>query len=170
MFDFEGKIRPFNRQLVRSICIWTRFPSQTEIVPSPELVPVCLGYGEHPSHWAKALQRSRFEKVTHLVVEGEMVGSAPTALLGMPAEVQKSIEKMLSREKDSSFVPHLTMRGFGWNEYEKFPGGWEIVTDQWDSYKEEIKGMEEELRDGLEYSDTEWAFDTGEVEDSDEES
>jgi hypothetical protein len=169
MFDFEGKIRASNRQLIRSICIWTRFPSHTEIVPSPEGVPV-WEYEEYPSHWAKALQLSRFEKVTHLVVEGEMVGSAPTALLGMPVELQKSIEKMLSREKDLPFVPRLTMRGFGWNEHEKFPGGWEIVTDQWDSYKEEMRGMEEEFRDGLEYSDTEWAFDIGEVEGSDEES
>jgi hypothetical protein len=30
--------------------------------------------------------------------------------------------------------------------------------------------MEEEFRDGLEYSDTEWAFDIREVEGSDEES
>ena len=38
-FGFEGKIRAVNRQLICSICIYTRFPSQTEIVPSPELVP-----------------------------------------------------------------------------------------------------------------------------------
>jgi hypothetical protein len=169
MFDFEGKIGASNRKLIREICIYTRFPSQTEIVPSPEGVPV-WEYEEFPSHWAKALQRSRFGNVTHLVVEGEMVGSAPTALLGMPVEFQKSIEKMLSRERDSLFVPRLTMRGFGWREGEKFPKGWEIVTDQWDSYKEEMRGMEEELWDGLEYSDTEWAFDIGEAEDSDEES
>jgi hypothetical protein len=128
MFGFEGSIRALNRQLIRSISVYTRFPSQTEIVPSPELVPA-WEYEEYPSHWAKALQRSRFEKVTHLVVEGEMVGSAPTGLLAMPADLQKSIEKMLSREKDSPFVPRLTMRGFGWSEGDKFPDGWEIVTD-----------------------------------------
>ena len=39
-------------------------------------------------------------------------------------------------------VPHLSLTGFREEEREKFPKSWEVVMDQWDSYKDEIRGMQ----------------------------
>ena len=57
-----------------------------------------------------------------------------------------------------------TLKGFGWNKHEKFPRDWEIVTDQWEDYKKEMEGLEDELREDSKYSVTRWGlggFDIG---------
>ena len=68
---------------------------------------------------------------------------APTDLLLMPEDLQHFIEGFLGRVADGE-VPRLSLTGFR-EEREKFPESWEVVMDQWDDYKDENRGVQEEL-------------------------
>lgn len=140
--DFEEQIGASNRQLIRSVCIFMRF--EDEEAASPELLPISE-YDSVPPHWVKALQQCRLEKVIRLEVQGMMFTSGGVSLLSMPANLQQSIDEILSREKDTLLIPRLTLRGFGSQEFKKFPENWEIITDQWEAHEKEQEGLGEEL-------------------------
>lgn len=69
---------------------------------------------------------------------------APTNLLLMPEDLQHFIEGFLGRVAGGE-VPGLSLTGFQEEERDKFPESWEVVMDQWDDYKDEIRGVQEEL-------------------------
>jgi hypothetical protein len=65
-------------------------------------------------------------------------------MLFMPEDLHQFIEGFLGRVADRE-VPRLSLTGFREEEREKFPKSWEVVMDQWNFYKNEIRRMQEEL-------------------------
>lgn len=100
----------------------------------------------------------------HLGIEAEMLSSTSLFLLSMPKDLQEFIEEVLGRVIGDE-VPRLSLTGFREEEREKFPKRWEVVMNQWDSYKDEIRGTQRGLE---EYPDTQWKFDLGSFEDEEE--
>ena len=149
LFAFEKQIGPENCKRVREICIWTRFPRGDEAILDPEDLPQSE-YDSFPSHWIAALAACGLEKIVHLGIEAEVLFSTSNSLLCMPKDLQEFIEGFLGRVAENE-VPRLLLRGFWEEERKIFPKRWEVVMDQWDSYKDEIRGMQLELE---EYSDT----------------
>jgi hypothetical protein len=107
-------------------------------------------YDSVPSYWIAALKACGLEKIVHLGIEAEMLFSTSLSLLFMPKDLQEFIEEFLGKVADDE-VPRLSLTGFREEERERFPKRWEVVMDQWDSYKDEIRGMQRELE---EYPDT----------------
>lgn len=163
LFAFEEQIGFENRKRVREICIWARFPKRDEVILDPKDL-LQSEYDSVPSHWIAALKACRLEKIVHLGIEAEMLFVGPLSLLPMPKDLQEFIEEFLGRVTGDK-VPRLSLTGFRDEEREKFPKKWEVVMDQWDSYKNEIEGMRRELE---EYPDTQWTFDPGSFEDGEE--
>jgi hypothetical protein len=94
------------------------------------------------SHFQFCVSRARFEtRSVHLGIEAEILFFAPTALLLMPEDRQQFIEEFLGRVVGGE-VPRLSLTGFR-EEREKFPKRWEFVMDRLDSYKDEIRGMQD---------------------------
>lgn len=163
MFAFEEQIGFENRKRVREICIWARFPKTDKVILDPKDL-LRSEYDSVPSHWIAALKACRLEKIVHLGIEAEMLFAGSLSLLPMPKDLQEFIEEFLGRVTGDK-VPQLSLTGFRDEEREKFPKKWEVVMDQWDSYKDEIEGMRRELE---EYPDTQWTFDSGSFEDGEE--
>jgi hypothetical protein len=163
LFAFEEQIGFESRKRVREMCIWTRFPGRDEVVLDPKYL-LRSEYDSVPSHWIAALKACGLKKIVHLGIEAEMLFSTSLSLLFMPKDLQEFIEEFLGRVADNE-VPRLSLTGFWEKEREKFPKRWEVVMDQWDSYKDEIRGMQRELE---EYPDTQWTFDPGSFEDEEE--
>lgn len=163
LFDFEKQIGLENCKRVREICIWIRFPRGDEAILDPEYLPRSE-YDSLPSHWIAALAACGLEKIVRLGIEAEMLSSNPYFLLSMPKDLQKFIEGFLGRVAEDE-VPRLSLRGFREEEREKFPKRWEVVMDQWDCYKDEIRGMQLELE---EYSDTQWTLNLGSFEEEED--
>ena len=80
----------------------------------------------------------------HLGIGAEKLFLAPSALLLIPEDLQQFIEGFLGRVVGGE-VPHLSLTGFREEEREKFPKSWEVVMDQWDSYKDEIRRMRKSM-------------------------
>jgi len=156
LFAFEDQIGFESRKLVREICIWTRFPGIDEVVLDPKYLQRSE-YDSVPSHWIAALKACGLKKIVHLGIEAEMLFSHPPYPLPMPKDLQEFIGEFLGKVADDK-VPRLSLKGFQEEEREKFPKKWEVVMDQWDSYKDEIEGMQRELE---EYHDMQWTFDLG---------
>lgn len=159
LYAFEKQIGLENCKRVREICIWTRLPWGDEAILDPEYLPRSE-YESVPSHWIAALAASGLEKIVHLGIEAEMLFSNPYGLLSMPKDLQEFIKGFLGRVAEDE-VPRLSLRGFREQEREKFPKRWEVVMDQWDSYKDELRGLQLELE---EYSDTQWTSNLGRFE------
>lgn len=149
LFAFEEQIGFENGKRVREICIWTKLPRRDEVVLDPKHL-LRSEYDSFPSHWIAALTACSFEKIMHLAVEAEVLFSTSLSLLSMPKDLQQFSEEFLGRVADNK-VPRLSLTGFREEEREKFPQRWEVVMDQWDSYKDEIRGMQMEME---EYSDS----------------
>jgi hypothetical protein len=92
------------------------------------------------------LKACGLENVVHLGIEAEMFSATSLSLLFMPKDLQDFIEEFFGRVADNG-VPRLLLTGFREEEREKFPKRWEVVMDQWDSYKDEIRGMQREFPD-----------------------
>ncbi|PQE33833.1 ethyl tert-butyl ether degradation ethd protein [Rutstroemia sp. NJR-2017a WRK4] len=160
LFAFEEQIGFENRNRVREISIWTRFPGRDEVVLDPEYLARSK-YDSVPSHWIAALKICSLGKIVHLRIKAEMIGSDLLSLLSMPKDLQEFIIEFLGRVTDDE-IPRLSLTGFREDEREKFPKRWEVVMDQWNSYKDEIRGMQMEWE---ECSDSQWTFDIGNFED-----
>jgi hypothetical protein len=141
LFALEQQIGLHNCERVRNMLIWVRFPRSDEAVRDPRLL-LKSEYDSAPSHWIAGLNACSLREIKHLAIEGETILSPATYLLLMPTDLQQCIEQFLGRAADNT-VPHLLLRGFCEEEREKFPERWEVVVDQWDSYKEEAEEPEE---------------------------
>jgi hypothetical protein len=139
LLDFEQQIGSRNRERVRNICIWIRFPDEDESLRDPGN----LRHGELdsvPSHWIVALKACGLQHIVHLAVEARIYTHRPI-VLSMPRDLQESIERFLARAADG-MVPKLSLTGFPEEEREKFPKRWEIAMKQWGSYsKEQTEAM-----------------------------
>ncbi|KAF2240507.1 hypothetical protein BU26DRAFT_206785 [Trematosphaeria pertusa] len=162
LFAFEEQIGVESRRRVREICIWIRFPGRDEVVLDPNHLSRSE-YDSIPSHWIAALKACRLEKIVHLGIEAEVIGS-PLYLLSMPEGLREFIREFLGRVADDE-VPRLSLTGFREEERGRFPERWEVVMDQWDDYKNELEGLRRELE---EYPDTQWTSDHGSFEDEEE--
>jgi hypothetical protein len=160
LFAFEEQIGFENRKRVREICIWTMFPKNHEVILDPDYI-LRSEYDSFPSHWIAALKACRLEKIVHLGIEAEMLFSDPSFLLCMPEDLQEFIEEFIGRVADDE-VPRLSLTGFREEEREKFPKRWEVVIDQWKSYKDEVEARQRELD---EYPNVQWTFDFGSFDD-----
>ncbi len=145
LFAFEEQIGFECRNRVREICIWARFPRRDEVVLDPEHL-TRSEYDSVPSHWIAALKICGLEKIVHLDIKAEMLSADPSSLLSMPNDLHDFIIEFLGKVADDK-VPRLSLTGFREDEREKFPKRWEVVMDQFDSYKDEIRGMQEELEE-----------------------
>ncbi|KAH8711862.1 hypothetical protein GQ44DRAFT_433242 [Phaeosphaeriaceae sp. PMI808] len=162
LFTFEEQIGPENCRRIKQICIWARFPGFNEIAVDPEdLQP--SEYDSVPSHWIAALQRCRLERIVHLSIEAESIGSDPLSLLHMPKGLEGFIRQFLGKVPGNQ-VPCLSLTGFREEERDKFPERWRVVMDQWGCYKEELAGLQQELEESRLYSDSQWADDVGTTE------
>jgi hypothetical protein len=147
IFDFENQIGPINCGHIRHINIWSMVPNDEGDIPLPEtLVP--HDYEEYPSHWAKTFQLCSFQNVNEMTIEIYCPG-APGSFCGMEASLRNSIEELLFRNRHSQNHRRITLRGFGWNEWEKFSRNIGVITRQLTDVEEEIEAPEEELAEGL---------------------
>ena len=89
------------------------------------------------------LKACGLKKIVHLRIEAEMLYSDLLSLLSMPKDLEEFIGEFLGRAPDDK-VPRLSLTEFREDEREKFPKRWEVVMDQWPTYKDEIKGMQRE--------------------------
>jgi hypothetical protein len=124
------------------MCISIVFPQTDQVVLDPKSLP----RSEHdsvPSLWIAALKACGLGKIVHLRILAEMSCSAPTSLLSMPKDLQESIKEFF-RKRACAEVPRLSLMGFRDEERDKFPKRWEVVIDHWDSYKEELEGLQGE--------------------------
>jgi hypothetical protein len=143
LFVFAEQIGVENRNRVKEMCIWVRFPKRDEVVLDPEHL-LRSEYDSVPSHWVAALKTCGLEKIVHLAIEAEMLFSSPLSLLSMPMDLQESIKEFLGRVGGNQ-VPRLSLTGFREEERGRFPKRWEVVMDPGDSYKDEINGIRREL-------------------------
>lgn len=163
MFAFEKQIGLDNCRRVREICIWIRIPGGDETILNPKDLPRSQ-YDSVPSHWIAALTACSLEKIVHLSIEAEVLYSTSYSLLSMPKDLQEFIEGFLGRMAEDK-VPRLSLKGFREEEREKFPKRWDVVMDQWDDYKDEMRALQAELD---EYSDTQWTFNVGSSEEEED--
>jgi hypothetical protein len=85
-----------------------------------------------------------------MTIEIECPGATDIiSFCGMEASLRNSIEGLIFRNRNSQNHRRITLRGFGWNEWEKFSRNIEVITRQWPDVEEEIKALEEELAEGL---------------------
>jgi hypothetical protein len=89
------------------------------------------GMDETPSHWARALLKSRLNRIAEMTVESEDVDTISWVVRPMTMALQGAIKNMMLRHKDNPFPPRLTLRGFWETDHEEFPGSWNVVTEQW---------------------------------------
>jgi hypothetical protein len=163
LFAFQEQIGAENRKRVKEICISTIFPRSDMVVLDPEHL-LRSEYYSVPSYWIAALNACGLVKIVHLGIEAEVIESHSSSLLSMPVDLQEFIEEFLGRVADDK-VPRLSLRGFKEEERNRFPKRWEVVMDQWDSYKDEVEGLRRELEEGLDMQST---FDLGSFEDEEE--
>ena len=126
--DFEKQIGAVNGDYIRRIQIWVMYPSHGTVVPSPDTIATC-DYEEYPSHWAKALRDCPFHNVNEMTIDIECIGSPD--LSPMEAPLKGAIEDILSRTRQLQVPRRITLRGFGWNEWKKFPRDIKVITRQW---------------------------------------
>jgi hypothetical protein len=145
LFNFKDQIGGPNRDLVRRIQIYIYFPPACYFPPVYAVTtppkPLDLSGYTVTLHWAKALRESRLTKIVEMIVEGDTLDTGTFSMLPMPALLQQSIEDMLFRNQEGPFTPQLTLKGFGWNEYKKFPANWKLKTEQW--FEEEWREVQE---------------------------
>jgi len=156
LFDFEKTIGPTNCDYIREIGIWTMVPSHGVVVTSLENVAPC-DYEEYQSHWAKALQRSGLQNVSEMTIETECINSSSAlSFCGMDNSLLKATQEFINRSQHSQQRRRVTLCGFGWREWEKFPKDLEVITRQWPDVEAEIKAMEEELAEFSEHMSAPW--------------
>jgi hypothetical protein len=150
LLNFEEQIGASHRDLIRQIKIIVLFLPHNVVAEPPERLAL-EDYDPYPSHWVMALQKSRLEKITRMIVEADFICGSDTETTSMPASLQKSIEEMFSRNQVKPFTPQLVIRQFSWGEEEKFPKDWGITTEP--VRKKYLEAIEEEWREWRESED-----------------
>jgi len=97
---------------------------------------------ETPSHWARALLKSRLNRITEMTVESEDVDTISWVVRPMTMALKTAIESVMLRNKENLFAPRLTLRGFWETDHEEFPEKWNVVTEQWPMVDCEDGGFE----------------------------
>ncbi len=143
---FDQRIGFVNREQVREIIFWIRFPDVNELVDDPKDLLVTQ-YQSIPSHWMAALKECRLRKVVHLGIQAELLFAIPRFLRAMPPDLLEFIKDFLGRAGGDE-VRRLSLKGFREDQRERFPKEWEVVMDQWDQYKEELRMFEQRISDG----------------------
>lgn len=128
---FEEQIGVGNRALIRSLEISTAIVSAISSLPDPDLVPPCDWQGV-PTHWSKALMKSRLENVVEMTITVKDPGSSEPNLVTVSPVLQQAIVDMLQRSPDRELKRRLTLKGFADFERGKFPRDWEVMIEQWE--------------------------------------
>jgi hypothetical protein len=93
----------------------------------PDLVAPC-DYQAIPTHWAKALSKSKLKCITKMVVINypSLRPYHPELIESLSECLKTATEGVFARNSDPSLVPQLTLQGLGDKEWKKFPQRWEV--------------------------------------------
>jgi hypothetical protein len=128
LLQFEKQIGSLNCDLVRHVEIATsRHLPGSSFMVDPDLVAPC-DYQAIPTHWAKALSKSKLKFVTEMVVINYPSLNKDAPMEVIPVCLKTAIEGVFARNRDSLLVPRVTLEGFGDEEWKKLPQHWKVKT------------------------------------------
>jgi hypothetical protein len=128
LLQFEEQIGSLNCDMIRRVEIATSGHSPgSSFLVDPDLVAPCDFQGI-PTHWAKALRKSKLKCITEMVVINYPLLDKDESMEVMPTCLKAAIEGVFGRNGDPSLVPRLTLEGFGEREGQKFPQHWNVKT------------------------------------------
>lgn len=128
LLKFEEQIGSSNGDLVHrlEITTTTHWPESPFMV-DPDLVAPC-DYQAIPTHWAKALGKSKLKCITEMVVINYPSLQKDAPMEVVPVCLITAIEEVFTRNTNASLIPKLTLERFGEEEWKKFPRSWEVKT------------------------------------------
>ena len=156
MLEFLHQIGTRNKHLIQSIAISVNFTTIFYSVDELDELAGSIPDDKDSSGWANAIIKSELKNLSNMHVLGEDINPSGD-LITMDPVLEDAIKVVLRRNQAKGVRRKLTLKGFTWDEWKKFPEDWEVTITQWDEpdSPEERSGNSEPVEE-WQGADQEW--------------